>query len=43
MLEKELLVMGIRGIYTGVCMECEELVFPKQSGLPTWPRGLTES
>ena len=35
--------MGIRGIYTGVCMECEESVFPKQSGLATWPRDLTES
>ena len=28
--------MGIRGIYTGVCMECEESVFPKQSLLATW-------
>ena len=35
--------MGIRGIYTGVCLECEELVFPNQSGLVSWPRDLTES
>ena len=35
--------VGIRGIYTGVCMECEESVFPKQSGLVTWPRNLIES
>ena len=35
--------MGIRGIYTGVCMECKESVFPKQSGLATWPRDLIES
>ena len=34
--------MGIRDIYTGVCMECEESVFPKQSGLATWPYDLTE-
>ena len=27
--------MGIRSIYTGVCLECEESVFPKQSGLAT--------
>ena len=32
--------MGIKGIYIGVCLECEELVFPKQSGLTTWPRDL---
>ena len=25
--------MDIRGIYTGVCLECERSVFPKQSGL----------
>ena len=43
MLEKKLLVVDIRGIYTGVCMECEESVFPKHSGLATWPRDLTES
>ena len=30
--------MGIRGIYTGVCLECKMPVFPKQSGLATWPR-----
>ena len=35
--------VGIRGIYTGVCMECEESVFPKQSGLATWPCDLIES
>ena len=35
--------VGIRGIYTGECMECEESVFPKQSRLTTWPRDLTES
>ena len=35
--------MGIRGIYTGVCLECERSVFPKQSGLVTWPHYLTES
>ena len=35
--------MGIRGIYTGVCLECERLVFPQQSGLATWPRDLIES
>ena len=23
----------IRGIYTGVCLECERSVFPKQGGL----------
>ena len=34
--------MGIRGIYTCVCLECEELVFPKQSWLAVWPRDLTE-
>ena len=27
--------MDKRGIYTGVCLECERLVFPKQSGLAT--------
>ena len=35
--------VGIRGIYTGVCLECKMSVFPKQSGLVTWPRDLTES
>ena len=35
--------MGIRGIYTSVCMECEELVFPKQRELATWPQDLIES
>ena len=34
--------VGIRGIYTCVCLECEESVFPKQSWLATWPRDLTE-
>ena len=34
--------MGIRGIYTGVCLECKMLVFPKQSGLATWPHDWTE-
>ena len=35
--------MGIRGIYTGVRIECEESGFSKQSWLVTWPRDLTES
>ena len=35
--------MGIRGIYIGVRMECEELGFSKQGWLAAWPRGLTES
>ena len=35
--------VGIRGIYTSVCMEREESIFPKQSGLATWPRNLIES
>ena len=35
--------VGIKGISTGVRKECEESVFPKQSGLETWPRNLTES
>ena len=35
--------VGIRGIYISVCMECEESVFPKQSGLASWPRDLAES
>jgi len=35
--------VGIRGIYTSVCLECEESVFSKQSGLAIWPRDLTES
>ena len=34
--------VGIRGIYTGVCLECEKSVFPKESGLATWPRDLTK-
>ena len=34
--------VGIRGVYTDVCLECEKLVFPKQSGLVTWPHDLTE-
>ena len=32
--------MGMRGIYTCVCLECEESVFPKQSWLVAWLRGL---
>ena len=35
--------VGIRGIYTSVCLECERSVFPKQGGLATWPHDLTES
>ena len=35
--------VGIRGIYTGVCMECAESVFPKQSELATWPCDLIKS
>ena len=35
--------VGMRGIYTGVRMECKESVFSKQSGLATWPRDFTES
>ena len=35
--------VGIKGIYTGVCLECKESVFPKQSGLATWPLDLTRS
>ena len=34
--------VGIRGVYTDVCLECEKLVFSKQSGLATWPHDLTE-
>ena len=34
--------VGIRGIYTGVRKECEELVFPKQSWPAAWPNNLTE-
>ena len=34
---------GIKGIYTGVRMECEVLGFSKQSWLATWPLNLTES
>ena len=30
---------GYKGLYiVGVRKECEELVFPKQGGLATWPR-----
>ena len=35
--------VGIRGIYTDACLECERPAFPKQSGLATWPRNWTES
>ena len=35
--------VGIRGIYTCVCLECERSVFPKQGGLVTCPRDLTDS
>ena len=35
--------VGIKGIYIGVCLECEKLVFPKQSALVTWPLDLTKS
>ena len=35
--------VGIRGIYTSVCLKCEMSVFPKQNGLVTWPRDWTES
>ena len=34
--------VGIRGIYTRVRMECEELGFSKQSWLVAWTRDLTE-
>ena len=34
--------MGMKGIYTYVCLEREESVFPKQSWLVAWPRDLTE-
>ena len=34
---------GYKSIYIGMCLECEESVFSKQSGLATWPRDLTES
>ena len=27
--------VGIRGIYTGVCLKCERSIFPKQNGLAT--------
>ena len=37
-----LFFVGIRGIYTRVRMECEELGFSKQSWLATWPHDLTE-
>ena len=35
--------VGIRGIYTGVRMKCEESGFSKQGWLTAWPRSLTES
>ena len=35
--------VGMRGTNTGVKIECEELVFPKQGWLVTSPRDLTES
>ena len=35
--------MGIRGIYTRVRMECEELGFSKQNWLSAWTCSLTES
>ena len=34
--------VGMRGIYTYVCLECEESVFPKQRSLAVWPCDLTE-
>ena len=34
--------MDIRGIYTRVKMECEELDFPKQGVLATYPRDWVE-
>ena len=34
--------VGIRAIYTGVCLECEMSIFRKQNGLATWPRDLTD-
>ena len=34
--------VGMRGIYTYVCLECKESIFPKQSWLAAWPRDLTE-
>ena len=34
---------GYKGIYSGVYEECKKSVFPKQSGLVTWPRDLTKS
>ena len=36
------IVVGMRGIYTCVSLECEESVFPKQSWLAAWPCDLTE-
>ena len=35
--------VGMRGIYTGVRMECEESGFSKRNWLAAWPRDLTES
>ena len=35
--------VGIRGIYTGVRIKCEESGFSKQSWLVTWPCDLIES
>ena len=34
--------VGIRDIYTCICLECEKLVFPKWSWLTAWPRDLIE-
>ena len=35
--------VGMRGIYTGVIMECEESGFSKHNWLVAWPHDLTES
>ena len=35
--------VGMRGIYTGVRIEYEKSIFPKQGWLATWPRDLTDS
>ena len=43
LLGSSLQYVGIRGIYTGVCLECERSVFPKQNGLATWPHDMIES
>ena len=34
--------VGIKGIYTCMCLESEESVFPKQSWPAAWPNNLTE-